>query len=153
MRPLGFIFLVIILAYLLWSGLSKKSLKIKNWVFPHLPFQLSLAQIALTSFDWMLAAGVLYILLPVPNNFSFFSFFGIYLLGQIAGIISNVPGGLGVFETVLILLLSPQIPSNQLLGALLAYRGIYYFFPLGGSVLMLIWYELRQRFVRRENST
>ncbi|WP_413467351.1 lysylphosphatidylglycerol synthase domain-containing protein [Pleurocapsa sp. FMAR1] len=148
-RPLGFVFLAIIIAYLLWSGLSKKPLKIKNWTLPHLPFKLSLAQIALTSLDWMFAAAVLYVLLPVPKHFSFLGFFGIYLLGQIAGIISNVPGGLGVFETILILLLSPPIPSSQLLGSLLAYRGIYYFLPLGASILLLGWYELKQRWNRQ----
>ena len=144
-RPVGFIFLAIIVTYLLWSGLSKKPLKIKSWVLPHLPFKLSLAQIALTSLDWTFAAAVLYILLPVPKQISFFSFFGIYLLAQLAGIISNVPGGLGVFETILILLLSPPISSDGLLGALLAYRGIYYFLPLGVSILMLGWYEFKQR--------
>ena len=151
-RPLGFIFLAVIIAYLLWSGLSSKPLKIRNWVFPHLPFKLFLAQIVLTSCDWMLAAMVLYVLLPIPKHFSFFSFFGIYLLAQFAGIISNVPGGLGVFETVLILLLSPPIPSSQLLGALLAYRGIYYFLPLVVSILILGGYELNQRRSKQSSS-
>jgi uncharacterized membrane protein YbhN (UPF0104 family) len=148
-RPLGFIFLAIIITYLLWSKFNRQPLKIRNWVFPHLPFKLAITQIILTSCDWMLAAGVLYILLPIPKHFSFFGFFGIYLLGQMAGIISNVPGGLGIFETVLILLLSPAIPSNQLLGSLLAYRAIYYFLPLGISSLILSWYEFKQRLTRR----
>jgi phosphatidylglycerol lysyltransferase len=149
-RPVGFILLATIIAYLLWTGLSQKPLKIRNWVFPHLPFKLSLAQISLTSADWMLASAVLYVLLlPVPHHFSFFSFFAIYLLGQIVGILSNVPGGLGIFETVLILLLSPSIPSDHLLGALLAYRGIYYFLPLGVSIATLGWYELRQRMTKK----
>jgi phosphatidylglycerol lysyltransferase len=147
-RPVGYIFLAIVFAYLLWSGLSQKPLRIKNWVFPHLPVKLSLVQIALTSLDWMLAAAVLYILLPVPKHLSYFSFFGIYLLGQLAGIISNVPGGLGVFETILILLLAPVISTDKLLGVLLAYRGIYFFFPLGISLLILGGYELKQRTVR-----
>jgi len=147
-RPVGYIFLGIIAVYLLWSGLSQKPLKVKKLVFPHLPVKLSLIQIALTSLDWMLAAAVLYVLLPVPKNLSYFSFFGIYLLGQLAGIISNLPGGLGVFETVLILLLSPVISVDQLLGALLAYRGIYYFLPLGISMLMLGLYELKQQSLR-----
>ena len=147
-RPVGFIFLAIIIAYLLWSSLNKNPLKIKNWVLPHLPFKLSLAQIALTSLDWTFAAAVLYVLLPV-SKVSFFSFFGIYLLAQLAGIISNVPGGLGVFETILILLLSESISADRLLGALLAYRGIYYFLPLVVSILMLGWYEFQQRRTRK----
>lgn len=144
-RPVGYIFLGIIAAYLLWSGLSQKPLKIKKLEFPHLPVKLSLIQIALTSLDWMLAAAVLYVLLPVPKNLSYFSFFGIYLLGQLAGIISNVPGGLGVFETVLVLLLAPVISPDRLLGVLLAYRGVYYFLPLGISMLMLGLYELKRQ--------
>jgi phosphatidylglycerol lysyltransferase len=147
-RPVGYIFLGIIAAYLLWSGLSQKPLKFKKLVFPHLPIKLSLVQIALTSLDWMLAAAVLYVLLPVPKQLTYFNFFGIYLLGQLAGIISNVPGGLGVFESVLILLLSPVISVDQLLGGLLAYRGIYYFLPLGISLLMLGLYELKQQSLR-----
>ena len=150
-RPLGFIFLAIIVIYLLWSGLNPKPLKIKSWVLPHLPFKLSLAQIALTSLDWTFAAAVLYVLL-LASKVSFFSFFGIYLLAQLAGIISNVPGGLGVFETILILLLSPSISSDRLLGALLAYRGIYYFLPLGISILMLGWYEFKQRRTSTNNT-
>lgn len=147
-RPIGYIFLGIVAAYLLWSGLSQKPLKIKKLVFPHLPVKLSLIQIALTSLDWMLAAAVLYVLLPVPRHLSYFSFFGIYLLGQLAGILSNVPGGLGVFETVLVLLLAPVISADQLLGALLAYRGVYYFLPLGISLLMLGLYELKRQSTR-----
>lgn len=152
-RPIGFIFLAIIIVYLLWSKFARQPLKIRNWVFPHLPFKLAIAQITLTSGDWMLAAGVLYILLPIPKHFSFFGFFGIYLLGQIAGIISNVPGGLGIFETVVIMLLSPAISSYQLLGALLAYRGIYYFLPLGISILVFSWYEFKQQLTHRTTRT
>jgi uncharacterized membrane protein YbhN (UPF0104 family) len=147
-RPVGYIFLGIIATYLLWSGLSRKPLKIKKLVFPHLPVKLSLIQIALTSLDWMLAAGVLYVLLPVPRHLSYLSFFAIYLLGQLAGILSNVPGGLGVFETVLVLLLAPVISADRLLGVLLAYRGVYYFLPLGISMLMLGLYELKRQSTR-----
>jgi uncharacterized membrane protein YbhN (UPF0104 family) len=144
-RPLGFIFLGIIVAYLTLSSISRRSIKIKGWVLPHLPLNLSLAQIVVTSCDWTLAAGVLYIMLPAYSGLSFLVFLGSYLLAQIAGIVSNVPGGLGVFETVLILLLSPPVASDRLLVALLVYRIIYYLFPLCVGVGLLAWYELKQR--------
>ncbi len=73
------------------------------------------------------------------------AFFGIYLLAQLAGVVSNVPGGLGVFETVILLLLKSFISSATLFGALLAYRAIYYLLPLCIAVLLLGIYELRQR--------
>ena len=144
-HPVGYAFLVAIAAYLIWSAIGQKSLRIKSWVLPHLPLPLAIAQIAVTSFDWMLAAAVLYVLLPPTAALSFWGFLGIFLLAQLTGIISNVPGGLGVFETVLILLLSPPIASDTLLGALLAYRAIYYFMPLIVGVVCFAGYELKQR--------
>ncbi|WP_278000289.1 lysylphosphatidylglycerol synthase domain-containing protein [Nodosilinea sp. LEGE 07088] len=144
-HPLGILFLVILAAYLVFSSISRRSFKIKGWVLPYLPLKLSLAQIVVAACDWALAAAVLYILLPAHPDLNFFIFFGSYLLAQIAGIISNVPGGLGVFETVLILLISPPMASDQLLGALLVYRVVYYFLPLGVGVGLLAFYELQQR--------
>ncbi len=144
-HPLGILFLVITVAYLLLSSVSRHSVKIKGWVLPHLSPKLALSQIAITSCDWALAAAVLYVLLPAHPDLNYFIFFGSYLLAQIAGVISNVPGGLGVFETVLILLISPPIPSVQLLGALLVYRLVYYFLPMLVGVGLLALYELRRR--------
>jgi glycosyltransferase 2 family protein len=47
-----------------------------------------------------------------------------------AGVVSNVPDGLGVFETIILLILSSKISAAAILGSMLAYRGIYYFLPL-----------------------
>ncbi|WP_017302351.1 phosphatidylglycerol lysyltransferase domain-containing protein [Nodosilinea nodulosa] len=145
MHPLGLLFLALIAAYLFLSSISRRSLKIRGWALPHMQLKLSLAQIFVTSCDWALAAAVLYVLLPAHPELTFFIFFGSYLLAQIAGILSNVPGGLGVFETVLILLISPPIASDRLLGALLIYRVVYYFLPLLVGVGLLALYELKQR--------
>ena len=148
-RPIGITFLIIVITYLFWSILSSRSLTIAGWRLPHLPIKLSLAQIAITSLDWALAAAVLYKLLPSATPLPYLGFFRIYLLAQLAGIISNVPGGLGVFETVMLILISPPVAADELFGALLAYRGIYYFFPFGIALLLLGGYELRQRFISK----
>lgn len=145
-HPIGAIFLAIIIGYFIWNVLSKqRSLQIGRWTIPHLSWQLSLMQIGVTSIDWALAAGVLYVLMPSDLPLSYPGFFGVYLLAQLSGIISNVPGGLGVFETVILLLLSPPVSSASLLGALLAYRGIYYFLPLAIALACLGMSELWRR--------
>jgi len=144
-HPVGYFFLIAIAAYLIWSAIARQPLRLKQWTLPHLPLPLSFAQVAVTSCDWILAAAVLYVLLPPTASLSFWGFFGIFLLAQLTGILSNVPGGLGVFETVLILLLSPPIASDKLLGALLAYRAIYYFVPLLVGVILFVLHELKQR--------
>ncbi len=146
-HSLGVLFLACILGYLGWSAVNtKKRLRIGSWELPHIPLRLALAQILVTAADWTLVAGILYLLLPASISISYSSFLGIYLLAKLTVIISNVPGGLGVFETVILLLLPPPVTSIDLLGTLLAYRGIYYFLPLAIALLLLSLYESKQRF-------
>ena len=42
------------------------------------------------------------------------------------GILSHVPGGVGIFETVILGALGTRLPLDGLVGALLLYRVIYY---------------------------
>ena len=59
----------------------------------------------------------------------------------IAGIVSHVPGGVGVFEAVVLLTL-PGVPADALLGSLLAYRAVYYLVPLVFGTLLFAAKEL-----------
>jgi phosphatidylglycerol lysyltransferase len=85
--------------------------------------------------------AVLYVLLPAQASIGFAAFAGVYLLALTAGAASNVPGGIGVFEFVLLLLL-PGVPEDRLLGALVAYRAIYYFAPFAVALVLLGVHEL-----------
>ncbi|MEH1786456.1 MAG: lysylphosphatidylglycerol synthase domain-containing protein [Nostoc sp.] len=150
-RPIGVIFLLLIAIYLLGSIFIRQPLTIRQqeFRFPSLP--ISLAQIAISGFDWILAAAVLYAILPSNIPLSYLDFLGIYLLGMFAGVVSNIPGGLGVFETVMLLFLSDKISAAAVLGSLLAYRGIYYFLPLLIAAGLLGIYEIRFRADRLKN--
>ena len=64
---------------------------------------MTIAQITLAAIDLTLVASVLYVLMPVPKGIEFVPFMGIFLLALVAGNASHVPGGIGVFETVLLL--------------------------------------------------
>ena len=144
-RPLGVIFLLLVAAYLLGSIFIKQPLIIRGHEFRFPDFKISLAQIAISSFDWILAAAVLYALLPSNISLSYLDFLGIYLLAMFAGVVSNVPGGLGVFETIILLILSSKVSAAAVLGSMLAYRGVYYFLPLLVAAGLLGLYEIRFR--------
>ncbi len=150
-RPLGIIFLVIILAYLFLTVIRQKPLMIGKWIIPHLPFKLATSQLLVSALDWCLAAGVFYTLIKSSVSLSYSAFFGIYMLAQVAGLASNIPGGLGVFETVMMLLLAPFIASENLLGTLLIYRGIYYFIPLTVAAILLGKYEFHHFFQKKQS--
>jgi uncharacterized membrane protein YbhN (UPF0104 family) len=59
-HPIGIIFIVIIIIYLLWNALGSRSLQIASWTMPHLPTGLLIAQMTIAALDWALAAAVLY---------------------------------------------------------------------------------------------
>jgi phosphatidylglycerol lysyltransferase len=144
-HPLGGIFLMLVGGYLLWSALRKRPLKIWEWEFPLPSTRLFFVQMAIASFDWALAGSVLYALLPATATLSYPGFLGVFLLAQIAGLASQIPGGLGVFESVILLLLSPILPASSIFGSLLVYRGIYYLLPLGVAAVLLGTREALQR--------
>jgi phosphatidylglycerol lysyltransferase len=144
-RFAGGIFLGVAGSYFLLSILRKKPFRIHDWEFNLPSIRLSFAQIAVAMLDWAMAGSVLYALLPSSLKLSYSGFLGVYLLAQTAGLVSQVPGGLGVFETVVVLLLAPVLPPSAALGALLAYRGMYYLLPLLTGAALLGAQEVLQK--------
>jgi uncharacterized membrane protein YbhN (UPF0104 family) len=150
---LGAVCLAGVMVYIISSALSQKSLKLWKYRIPHLPLKITLVQIGISSLDWMLSAAIFYVLLPSSTLLSYPACLGMYLLAQFAGVISNVPGGLGIFETVMLLLLSPIFSPEKLIGALLAFRGIYNFLPFVFTMGVLGLYELRHKLLGKGRSS
>ncbi|MHC1752695.1 bifunctional lysylphosphatidylglycerol flippase/synthetase MprF [Humidesulfovibrio sp.] len=148
-RPLGFILLLAPIAYLYAAAKKETPWRIGKLTLLLPPFKSALLQVAVASLDWALAAAVLYALLPPWANVSFPLVLGAFLLGQIAGLISQVPGGLGVFESCLLFLLTPRIPAPALFAALVAYRVVYYLIPL---ILASVLLAARETLAARESA-
>jgi len=149
--PLGLGLLVTLLVYLTWSARRTAALGGQRGKLsvPSLP--VTFLQISLACFDLVLAGAALFVLLPPVGELGFSRFLGIYLLSIVVGLLSGVPGGLGVLETVLVVLLRPYVPGDRTLAALLAYRAIYYLLPMlvavGGLVAFEVW-QRREHLVR-----
>ncbi len=134
--PLGYLFLSIALAYLLMCGLRRKPIRYKGWELEPPALWLSAAQYAVAAVDLCVSASVLYVLMPNGLEIGFVHFLSIYLLGLTIGILSNVPGGLGVTELVIVVLLGPTEP-HEAFSALLLFRAIYYLIPLVIGLVIL----------------
>jgi phosphatidylglycerol lysyltransferase len=142
LRVLGVILLIMVVGYIGASAKFKDDFSFKNWTFRFPDLKLALQQVAIASADWLLMTSVLYVLLP-DVGINFFSFTGAFLLAQIAGLFSQVPGGLGVFESVMLLYLTNFMPGSQVLGILVVYRIIYYILPLLGALIVLGYQEYK----------
>ncbi|MCJ2184628.1 bifunctional lysylphosphatidylglycerol flippase/synthetase MprF [Novosphingobium sp. 1949] len=100
-----------------------------------------LAQLGVSLVDLVCAASALFVLLPHASLALFPAFVLAYALGLLVSVLSHVPGGIGVFEAV-ILAVIPQ-DHAQVLAALIAYRIVYYLLPLALALVLLAWREAR----------
>jgi phosphatidylglycerol lysyltransferase len=137
----GGLLLVAVAAYLWLVCTRHAPLKFRKFEIPVPKPRVAFAQIGISCVDMLCATSVLYVLLPREAAIGFFAFAGVYLLALAAGAVSNVPGGIGVFEFVLLLLM-PAVPKDRLLGALIAYRAIYYFAPFAIALVLLGAHEV-----------
>ncbi len=130
-----------ILIYLWASLYYKKDFVIKGVNFAMPNFKLALEQIFIGSIDIVMASLVLYSVLICFVEIDFVTFMGAFIIAQVLGVYSQVPGGLGVFELVFSNILPGQDNQAILFGALIAYRIIYYLLPLVLSGIVLAVYE------------
>jgi phosphatidylglycerol lysyltransferase len=137
LHVLGFVMLGCVAAYAWFSMTARKTFTIKEMELKVPPMSVSSLQIGVAVLDWVIAGGVLYVLLAPFGEYSFLSFLQIFMLAQFLGLISQIPGGMGVFETVMVTLLSTRIPSAQVFASLVVYRVLYYWLALFLAVLLL----------------
>ncbi|MCC0177067.1 UPF0104 family protein [Waterburya agarophytonicola K14] len=143
-RSIGIVALSLVGIYFYFCC-QRKRLKIKHKIFYFPRPNISLAQILLFSLDWALAAAILYCLTPDYLHKSYLDIFDIYLLAMTASIMSNIPGGLGVFETVIIFLLPKTLATPDILGSLLVYRAIRFLLPLTIALILISCFEIRRK--------
>ncbi len=144
-RLLGILFCLILAAYLAWIIFLRRPIRIKGWQIEIPTPKLTISQMFLGAGDWAVASAALYMVLPSVPGLTYTHVLGVFLLSQIIGLISNVPGGLGVFESVFIVLIGPVASPAALIGSLVAYRLIYYLAPLSLAALSLGGYEVYRR--------
>ena len=107
-------------------------------------------QIIIGAVDLAFAGGALYLLLPDVGAPGLLTFLTIYAVAMVTGALSHSPGGLGVFEGV-ILLLMPEAPKAGVLAALVIFRLIYTYLPFLLGIAVIAWQEWRALRVQRQH--
>ena len=105
-------------------------------------------QFVITLIDTVLAGAILYFLLPIQPHFT--TFIMIYILALVAGVLSHIPGGVGVFEAVMLAAFSSEIGAASLTVALIIYRIIYILIPLFIASFLLLINESKHLFTMPE---
>lgn len=142
--PVGWLLLLASAAYLVAVVVRREPIRVRGFELPLPSPRIAFAQLGVSGVDWALAAAVLYVLLP-KSGLSFLGLLGAFLAAQLLGLASHVPGGVGVFEGLMLILLEPFLSAAQLLPVLIVYRLVYYLVPLAAALVALVTDELRQR--------
>lgn len=129
---------------------QRKTIKVGQLKFQIPTTRMAFVQMILGMTDSLLAGLVLYSCLIPFVQIPFGTFIGLFVIAQTTGVFSQVPGGIGVFESIFLLALPETVDKADIFGALLAYRIIYYVLPLIGAGGLFFIYEnwLRARMKR-----
>lgn len=141
LQLLGVALLAVVAAYLLACRFAHhRAWTVRGVNFSLPPARIGTLQCALSTLNWLLIGAVVHVLLR--GRASFEDVLGAVMASAVALAIIDVPAGIGVTETVFVALLGSHIAPIELLGALLAYRAIYFLAPLllaSFAYLMLEW--------------
>lgn len=129
-RALGVLLLAGVAAYLLVARLGRGAVRVLGRTFSIPSLRIALAQLGISVADWLLSSAPLFILLTGVTVVPYFSFLTAFLVAAFATLFLPIPGGVGVFEAVVLLLRPSSVPVPDALAALLVYRVVYYLVPL-----------------------
>lgn len=140
---LGTLIIAALGAYLGWVSSGRKAITWSGYEIS-LPGPIStIAQLAAGVGDMVCASAALYLLLPTDPGTGYPIFVGLFAAAITLGLISHIPGGAGVFESIMLLAV-PNIPLDRMVASLLMFRVLYYLLPMIVAIGVFIWYEARR---------
>ncbi|SPF80268.1 bifunctional lysylphosphatidylglycerol flippase/synthetase MprF [Pseudoprimorskyibacter insulae] len=125
-----------------WMSVSQRSLVLRGLDLRMPPPADLTGQLIVTMVDIAAAAFALWVLLPAGKP-DYATFVAVYAAATMIGVLSHVPGGIGVFEAVVIGTLPASVPVGDAAAALLLFRLIYYLVPFALAFLLVVMNEIR----------
>jgi len=144
-RAIGIGLAAVPCAYLAASILLRRPLRFFGRSFEMPSPHLVLGQLAVGTMNFLFVAACLDATVSAISDVHYFEVLSAFILANTATILTHTPGGLGVIETVVLLVL--QRPD--LIGAVLLFRFVYFLLPLCLGAMLFAVAELRWRFSGR----
>ena len=132
---LGLVCLAVPTIYLILSIVVRRPLRIRRWSLEIPSFRLAIGQVVIGSINFAFVAACLHQALTAVADVAYLGVASVYVIANATALVSHVPGGLGVIESVVMYLL----PQSDLIGPLLVFRFVYFLVPLGlGGILFAV---------------
>jgi uncharacterized membrane protein YbhN (UPF0104 family) len=142
-RMIGFGLVAFCIVYTIGSWLQFKPLVIRNFKLEYPRLNVVWRQWIAAPMELLGAAGIIYFALPGETNPGFMIVLGAFLLSFSAGLLFQVPGGIGVMEAVFLKVM-PGMPATEVFAALLVWRLLYLLIPLAVSMPVVLIFERGQ---------
>lgn len=139
-RVVGGALLAFCALYVLGAWKQFRPLVIKGFRLEYPRLDVVRQQLVAAPLELIGAAGIIYFALPEVGNPGFFVVLGAFLLSFSAGLMAQVPGGVGVMEAVFIIIM-PGVPATAVFAALLVWRLFYLLVPLALSIPIILAFE------------
>ena len=140
LRALGVLMILLAAAYVVACAFSRgRQWQVRGRRVKLPSARLALVQLALSTTNWALMGSAMYLLLG--RQVPYATTLSVLLAASIVGVMTPIPAGLGVLEAVYLALLSGSVRQGALMGAVLAYRALYYLLPLGGGIVLYLLLE------------
>ena len=135
--------LVVIALYLLGSALKLPPLRIRKFeiFYPRLP--IAVKQITIAPIELLFAGAILFFALPAEGNPGYLVVLGVFVVAFALALLSHAPGGLGVFD-LMVLTGLPEFEPEVVLAALIVFRIFYFLIPLVMGLVMVALFERAQ---------
>lgn len=153
LQLIGLLMLATALCYLVaCKYMKRRSIKIHQYRISLPGSGLSLVQAGLAILNWSLMGFLIFMLLP-DGKVNYLNVLGILLIAAMAGVITHIPAGLGVLETIFITLLQHQLSQGSVLAALIGYRVLYFLIPLCIAIAIYVVLEGKARKMNNHNDS
>jgi uncharacterized membrane protein YbhN (UPF0104 family) len=151
LRVIGVVLLAVAILYFASCKYAKRrTFRLFKHKFELPQFSMALTQAGLAILNWSLMGLIIFSLLP-KGDVTYPTVLGILLLSSIAGVITHIPGGLGVLETIFITMLQHQLSKGSILAALIGYRIIYFLIPLAIALVIYLILESQAKKLRTKS--
>jgi glycosyltransferase 2 family protein len=135
-RAAGVAALAALAGYVLWLSFGPRVVGRADWQVRFPGPRLALIQIGIGSLDLTFVSLAMYVLLPARPVIDVVDLMVIFVTAMLVGVVSYVPGSLGVMEAAVFVGL-PQFRREELLASLLTFRVIYFVIPLCLAAFLL----------------
>ncbi|WP_443147450.1 lysylphosphatidylglycerol synthase domain-containing protein [Prosthecomicrobium sp. N25] len=144
-RLVGAACLVVPALYIGVAALRPRPIRLWRWTLEVPRLRIAAAQVAVGTVNFALVAACLHQALAAVGEAPYLGVASVYVLANVATLVTHVPGGLGIIESVVTTL----IPSAHVIGAVVVFRLVYFVVPLAIGTILFLILEVRRAAQRR----